>query len=205
MNSLLVAIVCFIAYIVAYHTYGRYLANKIFKLDRKRITPANELSDNLDYVPSNKEVLFGHHFTSIAGLGPIIGPAIAIIWGWVPAVLWIVFGSIFMGAVHDFGSLVVSMRSKGRSIGDISADLINPRVRTLFMGIIFLELLLVIAVFALIIALLFDIYPESVISIWCQVPLAIWLGWMVYWKKFRPFWPSIIAVFLLYVTIVIGS
>ena len=90
-------------------------------------------------VPANKEVLFGHHFTSIAGLGPIIGPAIAVIWGWVPAVIWIVAGSIFMGAVHDFGSLVISMRARGRSIGDVTADLINPRVRTLFMIIIFLS------------------------------------------------------------------
>ena len=121
------------------------------------------------------------------------------------SVLWVIFGSIFFGAVHDFGSLVLSMRAKGRSIGDLTADLINPRVRTLFMIIIFFELLLVIAVFAMIIALLFDMYPQSVLSIWCQIPLAIWLGWIVYKKGKKPFWPSIVAVTVLYITIVIGS
>jgi len=205
MNSLILAVFSFVAYIIAYNTYGRFLADKIFKLDRSCITPAHELSDNLDFVPAKKEVLFGHHFTSIAGLGPIVGPAIAVIWGWLPAVLWVLIGSIFMGAVHDFGALVLSVRAQGRSIGDITADLINPRVRTLFMIIIFFELWIVVAVFALVIALLFDMYPEAVISIWSQVPIAIWLGWMVYRKGFKPFWPSIFAVFLLYVMIVVGS
>ena len=80
MNSLLIALLSFAAYIVAYNTYGRYLANKIFNLDRNKVTPAHELTDNQEYVPANKEVLFGHHFTSIAGLGPIVGPAIAVIY-----------------------------------------------------------------------------------------------------------------------------
>jgi len=205
MNSLVIALFSFVAYIVAYHTYGRYLADKIFKLDPDCVTPAHRLRDNQDYVPATKQVLFGHHFTSIAGLGPIVGPAIAVIWGWVPAVIWVLFGSIFMGAVHDFGSLVLSMRAGGRSIGDITAELINPRVRTLFMIIIFFELWLVIAVFALIIALLFDMYPESVISILSATPLAIWLGWMVYKKGYKPFWPSVFAVIILYITMVIGT
>ncbi|MBT4485624.1 MAG: carbon starvation protein A [Candidatus Latescibacteria bacterium] len=205
MNSLLLVILCFIAYIIAYNTYGRFLAKKIFNLDKNRSTPAHTLRDNQDYVPAHKIVLFGHHFTSIAGLGPIVGPAIGVIWGWVPAVLWVVFGSILMGAFHDFGSLVLSIRSKGCSIGDIAGDLINPRVRSLFMGIIFLALWIIIAIFALIIALLFDMYPETVLSIWCQVPIAIWLGWMIYRKGYKPAGPAIAAIFLLYATIVIGS
>ena len=205
MNSIILALFSFVAFIIAYNTYGRYLADKIFKLDPGRKTPAHEMRDNKDYVPARKDVLFGHHFTSIAGLGPIVGPAVAVIWGWIPAVLWVIFGSIFMGAVHDFGSLVLSMRARGRSIGDIAAELINPRVRTLFMAIIFFELLIVISVFALIIALLFDMYPQSVISIWSQVPLAIWLGWMVYKRGHKPFWLSIVAVIGLYITIIIGS
>ena len=205
MNSVILAIFAFVAYIIAYNTYGRYLAKRVFKLDSNAVTPAYELSDNQDYVPTKRQVLFGHHFTSIAGLGPIVGPAIAVIWGWVPAVLWVIFGSIFMGAVHDFGSMVMSMRAKGRSIGDISAELINPRVRTLFMAIIFFELWLIIAVFALIIALLFDMYPQAVLSVWSEIPLAIWLGWMVYKKNYNTFWPSIVAVVGLYITIIIGS
>ncbi len=199
------AVFSFIAFIVAYHTYGRYISKKIFKLDDTCVTPAFTCRDEKDFVPARAEILIGHHFTSIAGLGPIVGPAIAVIWGWLPAVLWVIFGSIFIGAVHDIGSLVISMRAKGRSIGDIAGDLVNPRVRTLFMIIIFFELWIVIAVFALIIALLFDMYPQAVISIWTQIPLAIWLGWMVYKRNYKPFWPSIFAVACLYIAIVIGS
>lgn len=205
MNSILLAVFSFIAYIIAYNTYGRFLAKKIFKLDDTCGTPAHTCRDDKDFVPARPEILIGHHFTSIAGLGPIVGPAIAVIWGWLPAVLWVIFGSIFIGAIHDFGSLVISMRAKGRSIGDIAGDLINPRVRTLFMIIIFFELWIVIAVFALTIALLFDMYPQAVISIWTQVPLAVWLGWMVYKRNRKPLLPSIFAVACLYLTIIIGS
>ncbi|MFC1539198.1 carbon starvation protein A [Candidatus Latescibacterota bacterium] len=205
MNSIILAILSFFAYIIAYNTYGKFLSKKIFNLDNSTITPAHKYRDNKDFIPARPEILFGHHFTSIAGLGPIVGPAIAVIWGWLPAVLWVIFGSIFIGAIHDFGALVISMRAKGRSIGDIAGDLINPRVRTLFMIIIFFELWIVIAVFALIIALLFDMYPGAVISIWAQIPLALWLGWMVYKRGKKPFWPSILAVACLYLTIIIGS
>jgi len=119
-------------YVIAYFTYGKFLGKKIFKLAADNVCPSHELEDNIDFVPTNKHILFGHHFTSIAGLGPIVGPAVAVIWGWVPAVLWVLFGSIFIGAVHDFGALVISLRHQGRSIGDLSADIINHRVRRYF-------------------------------------------------------------------------
>jgi len=205
MNSLLLAIICFVAYIVAYYTYGRYLGQKIFKLNPDAKVPSKELRDDVDYVPTKKEVLFGHHFTSIAGLGPILGPAIAIIWGWVPAILWVVLGSIFMGAVHDFGSLVVSLRAKGRSIGDIVSDLINPRVRQLFLWIIFFELWIVIAIFALLIAILFASYPQSVFPVWFEIPIAVWLGYMVYKKGKSPLLLGIVAVIIMYITVIIGT
>lgn len=118
-------VVCGGGFLVAYHTYGRFLARKIFKLDDGASVPSKEFADGVDYVPAKRGVIFGHHFTSIAGTGPIVGPAIGIIWGWVPAVLWVVFGSIFMGAVHDFGSLVVSMRNEGKSISEVAAKYIT--------------------------------------------------------------------------------
>jgi len=205
MNSLVLAIICFVLYIVAYHTYGKYLGQKIFKLNPDAKVPSSELRDDIDYVPTNKHILFGHHFTSIAGLAPIVGPGIAIIWGWVPALIWIVFGSIFIGAVHDFGALVVSMRAKGRSIGDLVSDLINPRVRQLFLLIIFFLLLIVIAVFALIIAILFGMYPQAVFAVWLEIPIAVWLGYMVY-KKGKNHVPlAIIAVIVMYITVIIGA
>ncbi len=205
MNSLVLAIICFAAYIVAYHTYGKYLGQKIFKLDPDAKVPSSELRDDIDFVPTKKEILFGHHFTSIAGLAPIVGPAIAIIWGWVPALIWIVFGSIFMGAVHDFGSLVVSMRAKGRSVGDLVNDLINPRVRQLFLLIIFFLLWIVIAIFALIVALLFAFYPSAVLPIWFEIPIAVWLGHMIYKKGKNPAPLAIAAVIVMYITVIIGS
>jgi len=210
MGSIALVVVTFIGYILAYKLYGKYLGSKIFKLSVDRKTPAHEFEDGVDYVPTKKEILFGHHYTSIAGLGPIVGPAIAVIWGWLPAILWVFFGSIFMGAVHDFGSLVISMRNQGKSIGDIVSILISPRVRWLFLFIILFELWIVIAVFALVIAVLFVIFPESVIPIWIEIPIAIWLGYMIYKVKIyetrkSPFIYSIIAIVLLYVGIVIGA
>ncbi len=205
MNTLLMCVVVFVLYLIAYHTYGKFLANKIFNLDPHRTVPSVEFNDGVDYVPTKKEILFGHHYTSIAGLGPIVGPAIAVIWGWVPALLWVVFGSIFAGAVHDFGSLVVSIRNKGQSIGELATGLISPRVRTLFLLIIFFELWIVIAIFALVIAVLFKMYPQSVFPVWFEIPIALWLGYMVYKRNGNITWLSIVAVIMMYVTVVIGA
>ena len=205
MNSLVLAIICFVLYIVAYQTYGKYLGQKIFKINPDVKVPSKELQDDIDYVPTNKHILFGHHFTSIAGLAPIVGPGIAIIWGWVPALLWIVFGSIFMGAVHDFGSLVVSMRAKGRSVGDLVSDLINPRVRQLFLLIIFFLLWIVIAIFALIVAILLGMYPQAVFPVWLEIPIAVWLGYMVYKKGKSHTTMAIVAVIIMYITVIIGA
>lgn len=205
MNSLVLAAVMLVGFVIAYQTYGRFLGRKIFKLAAEHVCPAHELRDDLDFVPTNRHILFGHHFTSIAGLGPIVGPAVAIIWGWVPAAIWVFVGSIFIGAVHDFGALIVSLRHQGRSIGDISGDLISPRVRLLFLLIIFFLLLIVIAVFALVIAILFTMYPQAVIPVWLEVPIAVWLGYQVYQKGASHVSLGIVAVILLYVTVVIGS
>lgn len=194
-----------VGYVVAYHTYGKFLARKIFKLSSQAVCPSTALQDNHDFVPTRKEILFGHHFTSIAGLGPIVGPAIAIIWGWIPAVIWIFFGSIFFGAVHDFGALVVSLRASGRSIGDLASDIINKRVQTLFLLIIFFELWIVIAVFALIMAILFTMYPISVIPVWLEPFIAFYLGHLVYKRGKDIFWPSIIAVVVMYGTVIVGA
>ena len=105
MTTLLIAVLAGIGFLVAYYTYGRWLGRKIFRLAADRVCPSESLRDDVDFVPTKRGVIFGHHFTSIAGTGPIVGPAIAVMWGWVPALLWVVLGSIFIGAVHDFGAL----------------------------------------------------------------------------------------------------
>ena len=144
-----------VGYWLAYQTVGQYLAKKIFKLDANNPVPAKAQADGCDYVVSEKPVMFGHHFTSIAGTGPIVGPAIGVIWGWVPAVLWVFFGAVFMGAVHDFASLVISVRHGGRSVSWLIGQYVGPRVRHVFFILVFLALLIVIAIFGMIIALIF--------------------------------------------------
>ena len=121
METLLLTLGCGVGFIVAYNTYGKFLAAKIFKLDKNAPVPSKELQDGVDYVPTKKGIIFGHHFTSIAGTGPIVGPAIGIIWGWLPAILWVMLGSIFMGAVHDFGAMIVSLRIEGKRISEIAS------------------------------------------------------------------------------------
>ena len=118
-----------------YAIYGR-LVSRWAGLDPDAVTPAVEMNDGVDYVPARHwTVLFGHHFASIAGAAPIVGPAIAVIWGWLPALLWVAVGTVFMGAVHDFSALVISLRNRGRSIGDVTASVISPRARTFFLQI----------------------------------------------------------------------
>jgi carbon starvation protein len=205
MNSLVLAIGAAVLYLVAYHTYGKYLARKIFKLDPQAECPSSALQDNVDYVPTKKPILFGHHFTSIAGTGPIVGPAVAIIWGWVPAMIWILVGSIFMGAVHDFGALVISLRNQGRSIGDLASDVVNKRVRILFLLIIFLELLIVVAIFGVVIAVAFLICPAAVLPVFLEIPIAIWLGYMIYKKGGNHTALGIVAVVIMYLTVILGT
>ncbi len=205
--SLLIAVGAFVLYLIAYNTYGRFLARKIFNLDPAAHTPAHEFSDGIDYVPSRKQIVFGHHFTSIAGTGPIVGPALAIIWGWVPALIWVIVGSIFMGAVHDLGSLVVSMRHKGRSIADVCNELVNPRVRVLFLCIVTFGLIIVIAIFCLVIASIFKMTPEAVFPVWMEIPIAIGLGFAL--SRCRSAKSvvlcTIIAVALMYLTVWLGA
>ncbi len=203
MNSLILVIVAFAGYLLAYRLYGVYLGKKVFRLAADRAMPAHELEDGVDYVPTRPHIIFGHHFTTIAGLGPIVGPAIGIIWGWLPAFLWVFLGSIFMGAVHDFSTLVVSARNKGKSLGELTGQLLSPGARYAFQFIMQLLLFIVLAVFAMIVGSLFVMYPESVIPVWAQIPVAIWLGWQIRQGK-NDLLYSIVALLMLYAFVVLG-
>ena len=204
MDTLLLMLSVLFGYILMYKLYGRFLAQKIFRLNKKAQVPSQKYEDGIDYVPTKKQIVFGHHFTSIAGTGPIVGPAVAIIWGWVPAIIWVFFGSIFMGAIHDFGSLVISLRNEGKSISDYTAKYISKRTRFLFFIVVFLELWVVIAIFGLVIALIFNIYQESVFPVWMQIVIALFLGFMVNQKNKNVVKWSIISVILMYITIILG-
>ncbi len=205
MDTILLMLVAFAGYIVMYRLYGKYIGNKIFKLAKENVCPSVALEDGCDYVPTKKEVIFGHHFTSISGTGPIVGPAIAVIWGWVPAMLWIFLGSIIMGATHDFGALIISMRNQGKSISEVTAKYINPRTKYFFFFIVFMDLLIITAIFGLVIAVIFAMFPQSVLPVWLEVPIAIMLGYMVYSKGAGLMKWSLLAVAAMYVTVVIGA
>lgn len=205
MNSAVVAVVVLIFYFLGFKFYSKFLSLKIFQISDKEETPSHELNDGVDFVPANKHVLFGHHFASIAGAAPIIGPAIAIFWGWVPAILWVVLGTIFMGAVHDFSALVISTRMKGRSVGDLAGILLNSRARTLFLLIVYFLIFFVIAVFAYFIAALFVKFPSSVLPVNFQIIIAVVIGFLFYKRGVSILWPSIIALVMLYFMIWFGT
>lgn len=205
MDALLLLLICGAGYLAAYHTYGKFLARRIFKLDPKARVPSRELEDGIDYVPSRKGIVFGHHFTSIAGTGPIVGPAIGVIWGWLPAVLWVLFGCILMGAVHDLGCLVVSMRNRGVSISEVAARYINSRVRFIFFAVVFLTVMIVIAVFGVVISAVFTMFPSAVLPVWLQIPIAVALGHAVYRLGYGVAKATVAAVLAMYASIALGS
>jgi len=201
----LVAVLSLVLFFIGYRYYSKYLAEKIYQLDPNFMTPAHEFNDGRDYVPANKFVLLGHHFTSIAGAAPIVGPAIAVYWGWVPAMLWVVLGTIFAAGVHDFGTMVLSVRNKGQSVGTLADKLVGRRGRLLFLFIILILVLMVNAVFAWVISNLFISFPATVLSIFIQIPLAIWIGFRAYKASGSMLIPSIIVLFVMYFTAIIAS
>ncbi|PTX58175.1 carbon starvation protein [Melghirimyces profundicolus] len=204
MNAVLLALLGFVAFFLGYRFYSKFIAEKVYRLDPDYVTPAHRYNDGVDYVPANKHVLWGHHFSSVAGAAPILGPAIAVFWGWLPALLWVILGTVFIAGVHDFGSIVVANRHKGKSIGTLTHQIIGPRAKTLFLLIILFLIIMVNAVFAWAIANLFIHFPGSVLPIFIEIPLAVAVGYMVYrWKKGILF-PSIAALIVMYAFVVVG-
>ncbi len=145
------------------------------------------------------------NFTSIAGTGPIVGPAIAVIWGWLPALLWVVLGSIFIGAVHDFGALVVSLRNNGQTVGDIAGRVLNKRVRLLFLFVLFMALTVVLAIFGLVIAAVFKQYPAAIFPCVVQIPIAVTIGMLLHRKGVGLLVPSLVALGVMYLSVVFGN
>ncbi len=199
-----IALVGLGAFVLAFQTYGRWVGRRVFGDDEALRTPAHTLRDDRDYVPTPLPVLFGHHFTSVAGAAPIIGPCVAAYWGWLPAVAWVVLGTIFLGAVHDFGALVASVRERGRSIADLASGVLGPRARTMFLCFVLVLTWVVLAVFAMAIAGLFVAQPSSVLPIHVQILVALVVGWLVHRRGVAPLWPSLFALALLYAFVPLG-
>lgn len=204
MPAIVPALIVLAVFFLGYRYYSSYLARRVYGLEQDFVTPAHSMRDGIDFVPTNKHVLFGHHFTSVAGAAPIVGPAIAVFWGWGPALLWITLGTVFAAGAHDFGSLVISVRHKAQSIGTLARDVVSPRSRSLFLLIIFFLLTLVNAVFAVVISNLFIANPAAVIPIFLEIPLAIGIGQYIYRARGSALVPSLVGVGVLYLTILLG-
>ena len=204
MQSVAIVVLGLAGMTFGWFVYSKFIAEKIFHLDPEFVTPAHELNDGVDFVPTNRYVLWGHHFTSVAGAAPIVGPAIAVYWGWVPAVLWVTFGTIFFAGVHDFGAIWASVRNQGKSIGALSEDVIGSRTRALFMIVIFLLLLMVNAVFGVVIASLFVGTPTAVFPAWSAIVVALIVGQFIH-RNFNLTILTVIGVAALYASIFIGS
>ncbi|MDH1540487.1 carbon starvation CstA family protein [Stutzerimonas stutzeri] len=205
MSAIALLLVGLGAMALGYVFYSKFIAEQIYRLDPNYRTPAHTMRDGVDYVPTNKFVLWGHHFTSVAGAAPIVGPAIAVIWGWGPAFAWVVFGTIFFAGVHDFGALWASARSRGQSVGMLSGRLIGSRGRSLFLVVIFLVLLMVNGAFAAVISNLLVSTPTSVIPVWGAILVALVIGQMIYRYNMKLLWPSLGGVIVLYALILIGN
>ncbi|MCP2040697.1 carbon starvation protein [Neisseria sp. HSC-16F19] len=204
MSAVLLLVVGLALMACGYFFYSRFIAAKILRLDPEFNTPAREINDGVDFVPTNKYVLWGHHFTSVAGAAPIVGPAIAVFWGWLPAFVWVVLGTIFLAGVHDMSAVWASVRHKGQSIGTIAGSAVNARTRSLFMIVIFLLLLMVNAVFAVVIAGMMIKTPSSVLPVWGALVVAFIIGQCIYRFKMNLLWVSVIGVVALYALIYLG-
>ncbi len=188
---------------IAYIVYGRYLSKQL-GINPERPTPANVTPDGVDYVSTKAPVLFGHHFASIAGAGPILGPIYAAIFGWIPVLLWILIGSIFVGGVHDFSALIASVRHGGKSIGEVIEEHIGHSGKKLFLIFIWSVLVLVIAVFAKAVASVFVKEPATATSSLLFIGLAVLFGFSVYRLKTSLWLSSAIGVILILICIVVG-
>ncbi|MGB5247609.1 MAG: carbon starvation protein A [Woeseia sp.] len=204
MQSLMIVALGVAGMTFGWFVYSKFIATKIYQLDPDFITPAHEFKDGQDFHPTNKFVLWGHHFTSVAGAAPIVGPAIAVYWGWVPAVLWVTIGTVFFAGVHDFGALWASARNKGKSIGALSERVIGKRTRSLFMIVIFLVLLMVNAVFGVVIANAFIGTPSAVLPAWAAIVVALIIGQCIK-RGLNLTALSIVGVVALYLSIYGGS
>ncbi|MGE0041257.1 MAG: carbon starvation protein A [Vicinamibacterales bacterium] len=205
MSATILAVVGLSLMFLGYFVYSKFIAEKIYRLDPNFETPAHAMRDDIDYVPTNKFVLWGHHFTAVAGAAPIIGPGIAVIWGWLPAFIWVVAGTMFFSGVHDFGSIWASVRNKGQSIGALTGDVVSKRSRTLFMVVIFLLLLMVNAVFGVAISDAFMATPSSVIPAWSAIFVAVVIGLLLYRVGVGLLWPTVIGTIVLYAVIFLGD
>ena len=200
-----IILIGFALYLLLYFTYGKKIEKDVLKVSDDNKAPSETLYDGVDYIPARRAVLFGHHFASIAGAAPIIGPAIAICWGWLPGLLWVWFGNAFVGAVHDYLALMASVRYDGKSIQFVATDLMGKRTGNAFYWIVFFLLILVVAAFAAIIGGMFVRTPEIASAYAYKILAALILGVLIYRVKMNFIVASIIGICMLALAIFLGA
>ena len=205
MNSLYILVVWAIVWIFGYYVYARWVDRKVYKADPKRTTPAKMYMDGVDFMPAPKTVLFGFQLNSIAGAAPIIGPIVALQWGWLPALLWLAFGVFFIGWLHDYSSAMVSMRNDGDTFGAISYKLISPRARGILLTFIYFYLLLIAAAFGHVITKGLVGNPSLPFPMLVVVGVALLVGQLIYKTKVDILWTTIIAIILIFAGIWAGN
>lgn len=194
----LVALAILVVYAAAYVFYGRHILEKrVVQASAERETPAYTRFDGVDYVPANKYVLYGHHFASIAGAGPIVGPAIAVAYGWALPILWVIFGNVFIGAVHDYLALMASVRHGGVSIMTVSENVMGRKAKYIFLLYVYSALILVLAAFFSVNAKLFAVQPSSASKAMIYMPIAVLLGFLLYRTRLGPAASTLTAIVLL--------
>ncbi len=192
MTPAIAALASFAVYALGYRFYSGFLSKRVFALDPNAITPAHAQRDDVDYVPTRPTILFGHHFASIAGLAPMLGPAVAVIWGWLPALIWVVGGALLIGCVHDLSAMVISVRNGGMSVGQVAEQVLGPRGRTLFHMLIFFGIALAMGVFVFVLSRLFALelapghpgYPGAVLPSGLLMIVAMVCGVLLYRKGY---------------------
>jgi carbon starvation protein len=205
MSAIIALFMLIILYFLGYRTYASFIDRKVVFPDKDAITPAHSLNDGVDFYPAKKIVLLGHHFGSIAGAGPILGPVIAVYYfGWLPALLWICIGCILIGGVHDYLTLVTSVRNEGRSISDIAGKVIGRWTKIILAVFLWLALVLVISVFGVVASKTLVKKPEIIIPTFSLIPIAILFGFLVYRKKLNVFLSTSIALIFLFFSIWLG-
>ncbi len=206
INALWIVVAAVAIYLVAYRYYSLFIATKVMQLDPRRATPAVLNNDGLDYVPTNKHILFGHHFAAIAGAGPLVGPVLAAQMGYLPGTLWLIAGVVLAGAVQDFMVLFLSTRRNGRSLGDMVREEMGRIPGTIALFGCFLIMIIILAVLALIVVKALAESPWGMFTVMATIPIAMFMG--VYMRYIRPGRIgeiSIIGVVLLLASIWLGG
>ncbi|GAB4541351.1 MAG: carbon starvation protein A [Anaerolineae bacterium] len=205
MNAIIVLILAALGIVVGYGLYARTIDKNIIQPSPDKATPAKMYMDGVDFTPASRNVLYGYQFKSIAALGPIVGPIVAVRWGWLPALLWIIFGTFFIGWVQDYSSIVIGVREEGKTFGALSYKLISPRARTILLIFIYLYLLLIMGAFGKIVGFDLMTNPAVPLGVLFVIGVGLLAGQMTYRWKIDILVTSVITVILAFIGIWLGS